>query len=84
MSLPAHRPSRFPTEVLPVLCDHPWRESFMIRLWAEPDDDHLVLRGFIQNVQTGHKTYFVTLELAVRLLKESADRLEFAPRAPLR
>jgi len=68
-----------------VICDLPWRESFMIRLWAEPDDDHLVLRGFIQNVHTGHKTYFDSLDLPVGLLLESADRLAHsAERAQVR
>lgn len=66
-------------------CRPDWRESFVIRLWAEPDDDSFVLRGFIQNVQTGHKTYFRNLDLPVGLLRESAQRLA-APseRLPLR
>jgi hypothetical protein len=61
------------------------RESFLIRLWAEDDDDHHVLRGFIQNVQTGSKTYFDAIDLPVELLRESAERLvEEDARVPLR
>jgi len=56
-------------------CHPDWRESFLIRLWAEPDDDQLILRGCIQNVHTGHKTYFQNLDLPVDLLRESAQRL---------
>ena len=82
MPTPSARARPLPREDSAVLCEHPWRESFMIRLWAEPDQDHLVLRGFIQNVQTGHKTYFDTLELAVGLLRESAERLSLSPSRP--
>ena len=56
-------------------CRPDWRESFVIRLWAEPDHDALVLRGFIQNIQTGNKTYFRNLDLPIGLLKESAQRI---------
>jgi hypothetical protein len=53
-------------------------ESFLIRVWTEAtgeDDDQLVLRGSIQDVHSGHKTYFTSLELPLALLRASADRL---------
>lgn len=56
-------------------CRPDWRESFLIRLWAEPDQDQLVLRGFIQDVHSGRKTFFHNLDLPVGLLRESAQRL---------
>ena len=51
------------------------RESYVIRLWTEHDDDHPVLRGSIQDVQTGLKTYFDAIDLPLQLLRESALRL---------
>ncbi len=57
-------------------CHANWRQSFLIRLWAEPDDPApAAVRGFIQDVATGHKTYFHSLDLPVALLRESALRL---------
>jgi hypothetical protein len=56
-------------------CDPATRESFLIRLWAEPDTGSAQLRGFIQHVQSGHRTYFHSLDLPLRLLRESAGRL---------
>jgi hypothetical protein len=56
-------------------CQRDTRESYLIRLWTEPDEDHLVLRGSIQNVQTGHKAFFDAIDLPVQLLRESAERL---------
>ena len=35
----------------------------------------LVLRGSIQNVQTGHKTYFDSVDLPSHLIREAAERL---------
>jgi hypothetical protein len=65
-------------------CHGPQRESYLIRLWTEPNDDHPIVRGSIQNVQTGHKTFFDAIDLPVRLLRESARRLgDDDPRAPL-
>ena len=64
-------------------CDPSHRSSFLVRLWAEPDRDQRVVRGFIQNVQTGHKTFFHDLELPVDLLRESAARLSTDDRDPL-
>jgi hypothetical protein len=61
------------------VCDQPSRESFLIRLWAEPDEDRAQLRGFIQHVPSGHKTYFHSLELPLALLRESAGRLHDHP-----
>lgn len=58
--------------------DTPWHESFMVRLWAEPDGDQLVLRGSAHNVQTGRTVYFNTLELPVGLIREAAERLKGA------
>jgi hypothetical protein len=60
-------------------------ESYLIRVWAEPDDDAAdpVLRGSIQHVQSGHKTYFTSLDLPLALLRESADRLAGRNPAPL-
>lgn len=61
------------------------RESFVIRLWTEDDDEHAVLRGSIQNVRTGSKTYFDAIDLPVELLRESAARLvEEDAHVPLR
>jgi hypothetical protein len=51
------------------------RESYVIRLWTEHDDEHPVLRGSIHNVQTGLKTYFDAIDLPLQLLRESALRL---------
>lgn len=63
---------------------HPPRESFMVRLWAEPDGDHRHVRGSIQNVQTGATVYFDSPELPAGLLRESAERLQDPDdRAPL-
>jgi hypothetical protein len=57
-------------------CQPDWRQSFLVRLWAEPDDARdPAVRGFIQDVATGHKTYFQSLDLPVALLRESAQRL---------
>jgi hypothetical protein len=56
-------------------CQRDCRESYLIRLWTESDSDNLVIRGSIQNVQTGHKTYFDRLDFPVQLLRESAERL---------
>jgi hypothetical protein len=64
-------------------CDPSHRSSFLVRLWAEPDRDHRVVRGFIQNVQTGHKTFFHDLELPVDLLRESAAKLSTDEREAL-
>ena len=64
-------------------CDPPTRSSFLVRLWTEADRDTRVVRGFIQNVQTGHKTFFHDLDLPVDLLRESAARLSSDDRAPL-
>ena len=64
-------------------CDPPTRSSFLVRLWTEDDRDTCVVRGFIQNVQTGHKTFFHDLDLPVDLLRESAARLSSDDRAPL-
>jgi hypothetical protein len=55
-------------------------ESYLIRVWTEPDDDDRpaavpVLRGSIQHVASGHKTYFTSLDLPVALLRASVDRL---------
>ena len=54
-------------------------ESYLIRVWTEPDDDvpaaTPVLRGSIQHVASGHKTYFTSLDLPVALLRASVDRL---------
>ena len=59
-----------------MACRPDWRQSFLIRLWAEPDEAHqTIVRGFIQDVQSGHKTYFHDLDLPVGLLRESAERL---------
>ena len=60
------------------------RESFLIRLWTEDDEDDSVLRGSIQNVQTGRKTYFDAIDLPVQLLRESAERLKEDAHVPLR
>ncbi len=66
-----------------MLCDPLARESFLVRLWAEPDIDQRIIRGSIQNVQTGHKTYFDSIDLPLGLLRESAERLELDDDAPL-
>jgi len=66
-----------------MLCDPCSRQSFLVRLWAEPDQDNVVLRGSIQDVRTGHKTYFEDLDLPLGLLRESAARLALADREPL-
>jgi len=58
--------------------DTPWHESFMVRLWAEPDGEQLVLRGSAHNVQTGRTVYFNTLDLPVGLIREAAERLSGA------
>ena len=64
-----------------MACRPDWRQSFLIRLWAEPDEGlEPIVRGFIQDVQTGHKTYFHDLDLPVGLLRESAARLSAARR----
>jgi hypothetical protein len=60
------------------------RESFVIRVWTEPGQSPLaagqppaepVLRGSIQHVASGHKTYFTSLDLPVALLRASVERL---------
>jgi len=59
-----------------MACQPDWRQSFLIRLWAEPDGaQQRVVRGFIQDVRTGHKTYFHSLDLPLGLLRESARHL---------
>jgi hypothetical protein len=57
-------------------------ESYLIRVWTEPTGDPSaeapdapILRGSIQHVASGHRTYFSSLELPVALLKASVDRL---------
>ncbi len=57
-------------------------ESYLIRVWTEPGGPEAdeapagpVLRGSIQHVASGHKTYFTSLELPVALLRASVDRL---------
>jgi hypothetical protein len=64
-------------------CDPSHRESFLVRFWAEPDRDQVVLRGSIQNVRTGHLTYFQSLDLPLGLLRESAERLALGERVAL-
>lgn len=64
-------------------CDPSLRESFLVRFWAEPDRDQVVLRGSIQNVRTGHLTYFQSLDLPLGLLRESAERLALGDRPAL-
>jgi hypothetical protein len=57
-------------------CQSDWRQSFLIRLWAEPDEARqAAVRGFIQDVATGHRTYFHNLDLPLGLIRESALRL---------
>jgi len=65
-------------------CDPSLRSSFLVRLWTEHDHQSRVVRGFIQNVQTGHRTYFHDLDLPVNLIRESAAQLSTDDRAPLR
>ena len=68
-----------------MLSDRSFHESFMVRLWAEPDGSELVLRGSIRNVQTGNTVYFDSPDLPAGLLRESAERLALPDeRAPLR
>jgi hypothetical protein len=53
-------------------------DSFLIRVWTEPTGDEAqpgVLRGSIQHVASGHRTYFSSLDLPIALLKASVDRL---------
>ncbi len=54
-------------------------ESYLIRVWTEPEDDEPaaapLVRGSIQHVASGHKTYFTSLDLPVALLRASLDRL---------
>jgi hypothetical protein len=64
-------------------CDPSDRESFLVRFWAEPDRDERIVRGSIQNVQTGHLTYFQSLDLPLGLLRESAERLAIGERPAL-
>jgi len=66
-----------------MCCDPSARESFLVRLWAEPADDRPVVRGSIQNVRTGHLTYFQSIDLPLGLLRESAGRLAGDQRQPL-
>lgn len=61
-----------------MLADPSWHESFLVRMWAEPDGESLVLRGSIHNVQTGRTTYFDSADLPAGLLRESAERLALA------
>lgn len=56
-------------------CNQTHRESYLIRLWTESDNDQFVLRGWIQNVSTGHKTYFYDLDFPFDMLRESAARI---------
>ena len=56
----------------------PLPESFLIRVWSEPTGDEAApatLRGCIQHVPSGQRTYFADLDLPLALLKASADRL---------
>ena len=63
----------------------PPHESFMVRLWAEPDGSHRHLRGSIKNVRTGTTVYFDSPDLPAGLLRESAERLaDPDDRQPLR
>lgn len=64
-------------------CDPLARESFLVRLWAEPDSDDLVLRGSIQCVQTGRLTYFEGIDMPLGLLLESAERLRVTDPQPI-
>ena len=66
-----------------MYCDPSSRESFLVRFWSEPDQDELIVRGSIQNVRTGHLTYFQSLDLPLGLLRESAERLALGERAAL-
>jgi hypothetical protein len=66
-----------------MCCDPSSRESFLVRFWSEPDLDETVVRGSIQNVRTGHLTYFQSLDLPLGLLRESAERLALADRSAL-
>jgi hypothetical protein len=54
-------------------------ESYLIRVWAEPEADpeadEPALRGSIQHVASGHKTYFTSLDLPVALLRSAIDHL---------
>ena len=54
--------------------DTPWHESFMVRLWAEPDGAQLVLRGSAPNVQTRRTESFNTLDLPVGSIRAAAAR----------
>jgi hypothetical protein len=67
-------------------CRNTQRESFLIRIWTEAGDDQPVMRGLIENVQTGHRTYFQDMDLPLELLKDTATRLTEPAehRAPLR
>ena len=47
-----------------MTAERSWHESFMIRMWAEPNGAERILRGAIQNVQTGRTTYFDSTKLA--------------------
>jgi hypothetical protein len=64
-------------------CDPSHRESFLVCFWAEPNIDETVVRGSIQNVRTGHLTYFKSLDLPLGLLRESAERLADSDRPAL-
>jgi hypothetical protein len=66
-----------------MLCENAWRHAFLIRIWTELDHDQPVLRGFIQDVPSGRKTYFSNLDLPVALLRESASALASQDRPPL-
>lgn len=56
-------------------------ESYLIRVWTEPDADaesgaaEPALRGSIQHVASGHRTYFTSLDLPVALLRSVVDHL---------
>ena len=54
-------------------------ESYLIRVWTEPTSDEAtqepIVRGSIQHVASGQRTYFSSLELPVALLRASVDRL---------
>lgn len=64
-------------------CDPLSRESFLVRLWSEPDEDLHILRGSIQCVRTGRLTYFDSLDLPIGLLRESADRVRLDDPHPI-
>jgi hypothetical protein len=64
-------------------CDPLARESFLVRLWSEPDQDQHILRGSIQCVRTGHLTFFDSIDLPIGLLRETAQRISFDDPQPI-